>query len=139
MLVVDASVAWKWTFEEHLRDRALKLLESPQLLAAPELLLAEVMNIAWKNVRRGTYGQAQAAILLDALPIWIGRLEPLGSLVRQASEIAFRLDHPIYDCFYLALAEREAVPLVTADKRLLGRVAGTPWARSVVDLAGFAP
>jgi predicted nucleic acid-binding protein len=29
------------------------------------------------------------------------------------------LDHPVYDCFYLALAERERAPLISADKRLL--------------------
>lgn len=29
-----------------------------------------------------------------------------------------RHDHPIYDCFYLALALKEDAPLVTADRKL---------------------
>jgi predicted nucleic acid-binding protein len=33
--------------------------------------------------------------------------------------LAIRLKHPIYDCFYLALAERERCALVTADARLI--------------------
>ena len=33
--------------------------------------------------------------------------------------IAVDLNHPIYDCFDLALAERERAPLVSADKRLI--------------------
>ncbi|WP_255518572.1 hypothetical protein [Synechococcus sp. CBW1006] len=28
------------------------------------------------------------------------------------------LDHPVYDCLYLALARREAAVLLTADQRL---------------------
>ena len=39
--------------------------------------------------------------------------------------LARELDHPVYDCFYLALAEREGVQLLTADARLIGRLAGT--------------
>jgi predicted nucleic acid-binding protein len=30
-----------------------------------------------------------------------------------------RRRHPIYDCFYVALAEREHCPLITADKGLI--------------------
>jgi predicted nucleic acid-binding protein len=29
------------------------------------------------------------------------------------------LNHPIYACFYLALAERERAPLVCADKKMI--------------------
>ncbi|WP_254987446.1 hypothetical protein [Cyanobium sp. ATX 6E8] len=35
-----------------------------------------------------------------------------------AQALAFHLDHPFYDCLYLALARREAAVLVTADQRL---------------------
>jgi predicted nucleic acid-binding protein len=37
----------------------------------------------------------------------------------RAFTLAFDLKHPIYDCFYLALAERERCPLITADSRLI--------------------
>jgi len=33
--------------------------------------------------------------------------------------LAIKLKHPIYDCFYLALAKREHAPLVSVDKRLI--------------------
>jgi len=46
-------------------------------------------------------------------------LVPVEDLRNRALELAIELDHPIYDCFYLALAERERCPLVTADKRLV--------------------
>lgn len=34
-----------------------------------------------------------------------------------ALALAQELDHPVYDCLYLALVEREKRPLVTADRR----------------------
>jgi predicted nucleic acid-binding protein len=37
----------------------------------------------------------------------------------RALKIAIALKHPIYDCFYLALAERERAPLISADKKLI--------------------
>jgi predicted nucleic acid-binding protein len=48
-------------------------------------------------------------------------------LASRAFEIAAELRHPVYDCFYLALAEREEASLVTADRRLIGRLAGSRW------------
>ncbi len=47
-------------------------------------------------------------------------LRPTGSL-RVAMDVARRLGHPVYDCAYLALAEREHAAFVTANHRLLRR------------------
>ena len=45
-------------------------------------------------------------------------IEPDRQLQAEALALACHLDHPVYDCVYLALARREAALLVTADKRL---------------------
>jgi predicted nucleic acid-binding protein len=47
--------------------------------------------------------------------------------VPRALTIARALGHPIYDCVYLALAEAENKPLVTADARFLARLVDSPW------------
>jgi predicted nucleic acid-binding protein len=52
------------------------------------------------------------------------RLVPLQHLQDQALDLALRRGHPVYDCFYIALAMREAVPLLTADLRLAQRFGG---------------
>ncbi len=44
----------------------------------------------------------------------------MAELAARAINIAIKLKHPIYDCFYIALAEREDAALITIDKRLLG-------------------
>jgi len=40
-----------------------------------------------------------------------------------------RLDHPAYDCLYLALAEQRQATLITADQRLLKVIAAVDGAR----------
>ena len=43
--------------------------------------------------------------------------------------------HPVYDCIYVALAQAEGATLITADQRLLARVARGRTRVAVVDLA----
>jgi predicted nucleic acid-binding protein len=44
------------------------------------------------------------------------RLYPIGELTKQALTLAIDLAHPVYDCFYLSLAQRENAVLITADE-----------------------
>ena len=46
-------------------------------------------------------------------------IEPDRHPQAEALALASHLDHPVYDCLYLALARREAALLLTADQRLL--------------------
>lgn len=117
-LVVDASVAALWVLQQPGSDRAEALSTEPKLIA-PSLIAAEIGNTLWKAVRRGEATREQAVIALDAALLPLHEIMPAEGLRSRALEIAIELNHPIYDCFYLALAERERCPLVTADKRLL--------------------
>ncbi|MDF2781136.1 MAG: PilT protein domain protein, partial [Geminicoccaceae bacterium] len=47
---------------------------------------------------------------------------PTAILASRAMMLALELDHPVYDCFYLALAESEQSAMLTADRRLLARL-----------------
>jgi predicted nucleic acid-binding protein len=138
MLVVDASVAIKWFSVEH-DSPVAELVPLRDSLTAPELLVAELCNVSWKLHRRGLLAAGQVDAIPSAIPRYVSALHALRALAPRAVAIARTLDHPAYDCFYLALAERERAEVVTADKRLLARVAGTPWAAHVRDLATFAP
>ena len=46
------------------------------------------------------------------------RLVPIAELADRAITLAIDLRHPVYDCFYLTLAQRENTAIVTADERL---------------------
>ena len=138
-LVIDASVALKWFVEEQGSDRARGLLSREERLIAPELLLAEVFNAAWRLLRGGHMVAEQYDIVLARLAGAIAEFVPLRPIVSRAAAIGRALDHPIYDCFYLAVAERASAALVTADRRFLNRIAGSPWQPVVQDLYGLAP
>jgi predicted nucleic acid-binding protein len=46
-------------------------------------------------------------------------------------DIAVKLDHPVYDCVYLALALSLACPMVTADNKLCNKLLASFPARVV--------
>ena len=121
-LVVDASVAIKWLVREEGSDNALCLLDAK--LVAPDLLYAEAANILWKMVRRGQVSADeadQAAYALSQVEI---QIVPARSLFALALRLSVQLDHPAYDCVYLAAADALATTFVTADAKLLRKLAG---------------
>ena len=120
-LIVDASVAVKWFFAESHSRESRQLLVPPMVLHAPDLILTEVANVIWKKARRKEIPSAQPYVdELANLPSAIV-LQPSTGLVLSATALAVRIDHPVYDCIYLACAEAESVPLITADGRLARR------------------
>ncbi len=126
-LVADASVAVKWFVEEPLWQDARRLIERRETIYAPDLLFAEIANVAWKMVRRNTIGRDQAATMVAGVSDPIVRVFPSSLLRERALDIAIDLDHPVYDCLYLACAERADAVLVTADTRLCAALAGGPY------------
>lgn len=137
-LVVDASVAIKWFKQEADSAAARSLFAGSDVLVAPELIVAEVGNACWKASRLRLMTPAQVDAAAAALPRCFASLLPLAPSAARAAEIARALDHPVYDAFYIALAEREGAPLVTADQRLCKAVAGTGWDALVRHLSHIA-
>jgi len=136
-LIVDASVAVKWFAAEPLSDEARELGKGRYGLIAPELVIAEVGNALWKKNRRGFVDDDEAIAAMERLPLLFVQLYGTESLACRAMSIAQMLRHPIYDCFYLALAEGQRVPLVTADSRLLSAATrlGTMEARGLIAMS----
>jgi predicted nucleic acid-binding protein len=120
-IVVDASVAIKWALEEEGSEAARRLL-TEESLVAPDFLILESANVLWTAVRRGklTREQAIAALAgLQSLPVQFLAIGDCGST---AQTLAFELDHPVYDCLYLAMALAQRTILITADRRFIASV-----------------
>lgn len=127
-LVVDASIVVKWVVEEAGSAEALALRRKGRL-AAPDLLVAECANILWKKVRRGELSADEASLAARLLQKADIDLRPMRSFLDAATRIAVALDHPAYDCVYLAMADADRSRFVTADDRLLRRVRQDPSRR----------
>jgi predicted nucleic acid-binding protein len=123
-IVVDASVALKWVFEEPGTDAALAL--RGEELIAPAIWLAEAANALWRHVRLGETSAAEALTRLDELaeaPVATLQIEPHLS---RALKLATELSHPVYDCLYLALALNYDTHVVTDDRRFAAAVTDRP-------------
>ena len=118
-LIVDASVAVKWFFDETNSDRAVELQNSDAAFLAPDLVIAEIGNAAWKRFIRQEISASDAAFVIQRAPPVFAALVPILELMAPAMSLCLHLKHPIYDCFYLALAEREKAPLITDDEALI--------------------
>jgi predicted nucleic acid-binding protein len=120
-LVIDASIAIKWVVEEDGTADALTLRRRAKLIA-PDLLAAECANILWKKVRRNELSKDEAFLAARLLQAADLELLPTRSLLETATRSAVALDHPAYDCLYLALAAERDCRFVTADERFLHKL-----------------
>lgn len=118
LVVCDASVIFKLVVAED--DSAIAFaLASDYQIAVPEFLFLEIGNALWSSVRMGQSRPVDVPRLLDELDAYGFDVRPVRPLVKRSLAIAMTIDHPIYDCAYLALAESSGVPLVTSDRRFL--------------------
>ncbi|MEM1041186.1 MAG: type II toxin-antitoxin system VapC family toxin [Bacteroidota bacterium] len=125
LVVVDASVAAKWLFEEEHSEAAARLRAPGFDLHAPDFVQVELVNLVAKNERRGILTHAEAhdaARLVHALPLqsyaWQDLLGP-------AFELAIETKRSVYDCLYLALADALGGALVTADRKFYDALQAT--------------
>jgi predicted nucleic acid-binding protein len=124
-LIVDASVAIKWFVDEPGSNSARQLWRDEARLLAPDLIVPEVCNTIWRKVRIGQAAPAQAQEVVVRMQQGVLEFRPTLPLAARAMAVSLALDHPAYDCFYLALAEREQSVVVTADERLISRLSRT--------------
>jgi len=91
--------------------------------------LVETGNTLWKKARRGELSDEQAAQGLGLIGRTVQRFIPDKALADRALSIARSIDHPVYDCLYLACAEREDGVVVTSDNRLIDKLSAQFGAR----------
>lgn len=124
-MIIDASVAVKWVAEEEDSDAATAWLAEP--LGAPELWLAEAANALWAKHRRGEIDASHVRDgCRDLVAAPVSRIA-IADLLASAAHMALELDHPVYDCLYLAAAQLHDTRLITADWRFVEKVAAHPY------------
>lgn len=121
MIVLDASVALKLLLPEADSAAALRLLDNPIVLVAPDILPVELAAAIAKYHRRRLITLDEARASAAAAGRVVTDLHPSRDLLAPAFELSLLLRHGVYDCLYLVLARRLSAPLLTADRRMHGK------------------
>jgi predicted nucleic acid-binding protein len=130
VIVVDTSVVVQWVAPEDVERRAEALLGRSDL-AAPDVLLVETANVLRKKVRDGDVTRDQAFEGLELVEANVRTLVPSSGLLVRALQFAFEMNHPVYDCIFLACAEATGTALVTRDAGVVRRAASVGHASLV--------
>ncbi len=133
MIVVDASLALKWYFDEtHSDEAGAWLVENEGDIVVPHVFLIEVLgalvrrtNIDKKLRRDSEISIARFVALFDERLIRVANTNP--QQMAQAANHALDLGHPLKDSIYLALAMELGCDLVTCDARFAAKAKGV-WA-----------
>ena len=116
--VLDASAAVRLILADPAAADLAERVGGAALVLAPELMLTELANTLWKLRRAERLNDLDPQELLAEARELVDRLEPDRHLQAEALALACHLNHPVYDCLYLALARREAASLISSDRRL---------------------
>jgi len=118
--VVDASVALAWCFEDEANAHTEAVLDllADDTAIVPSLWELEVSNVLLLGERRRRLTESQTTrfvALLGQLPILVD-----SASTDMAAVIALGRQYTMtaYDAAYLALAQREGVPLASLDRKL---------------------
>jgi predicted nucleic acid-binding protein len=134
MEILDASIALKWVLIETDSDRARQLREDfrngIREFLAPDIFAVECAHALTKGERRGLI--VDPDFLYDEIMLDAPRFSASMPLMMRVISIARKARIAVYDCVYVALAEREGCELITADLRVLNALqASFPFVKSL--------
>jgi len=120
MIVIDASVAASWLFEDERSDYAMRAFEMVREgdAVVPAIFPLEVANailIARRRGRLSTEAAEAIAAAFERLPITV-KTESLS--IRDELAIAEKHGLTVYDAQYLVVAREHRARLFTLDQRL---------------------
>lgn len=121
--VVDVTVAVCSVIQRPLTAKAARLRQDYRLgihdLLAPSIFSAEAASALCKSERQKLIPVGQALIWLDDILRELPQIHAYEPLLRRATAISSQTRAGLYDCLYVALAEREGCELVTADDKAI--------------------
>jgi predicted nucleic acid-binding protein len=122
--VLDSSAALPWVLPEKDSAKAIQLRDDARNavheLLCPDIFPAEVFNSLLKAERTKRISVGDAKTLYASIGADIPTLHRYLPLMPRAGQIASRYRVALYDCLYVALAERESCQVITADRGITG-------------------
>ena len=137
--ILDSSVAFKWVVPEQHSDKALRLRASVQAgvdeLLSPDVFPGELGHAVTRAERQGRITIGEALRLWSEVMMTAQQLVASLPLTHRAIVISSQTRIGVFDCLYVALAERESCELVTADTRLISNL--QPRFPFIIDLSSM--
>src|SRR4051794_19803756 len=122
-LVLDSSVGIKWFLAESDSDKALRIRDDffrgIHELLAPDIYPVEFTHALTRAERQLRITTAEGLSHFQDMFATLPGLHAHLPLLPRAYEISSSVRMGVYDCLYVALAEREGCELLTADARLI--------------------
>ncbi|MEX0568571.1 MAG: type II toxin-antitoxin system VapC family toxin [Candidatus Njordarchaeota archaeon] len=127
--VIDTSVVVKWFIPEDYSDIALMLLEKYKnreiILYAPDSMKIEFANVIRKYYVRGAISEAIMSEIMNAMKkIPIGFIALDWNTIIEATKLAIKYNLTVYDAYYLAIAKKSKIQIITADEKFYNAVYG---------------
>ena len=137
--MVYYKTCYKWLVPEADTPKALKLRDDFSKaileLLAPDVFPVETTHALTRAERQKRITPAQGASLLKDLLKYLPPLHPYLPLLPRAYEISSAMRVGVYDCLYVALAEREQCDFITADDKLVKNLQGAfPFIKQLASL-----
>src|SRR3984893_3904705 len=124
--VLDASAALCWVLPRPNSGKALQLRADYQNavhdLIAPSVFAGEVASALTKAERQKLIPVGDARPLLGRVMRTLPIMHPYQTMLDRAVDISSQTRSGLYDCLYVALAEREGCELVTDDQKLIANL-----------------
>ena len=139
--VVDCCAGFQWFVAEADTAKALRLADDFDNgiceLLAPDLFPTEIANalLMEEQKKNSRIGPGDAELLLVQALQYLPVLFDAVPLLPRAQVIAKKYKRSVYDCLYVALAEREQCEFITADMKLVNAL--QPAFPFVVSLASL--
>ena len=124
--VIDCSTAFKWVVTETDTPKAIRLRDdyarAVHEILAPDLFPTEIGNALLMAERRKRINIGEGAVFFADVLKTLPFLHQAIPLLPRAYEIAYQHNATVYDCLYVALAEREQCGFVSADDKLVAKL-----------------
>lgn len=116
--VLDTCAAFEIAFHGRKNNLFSNALSDAEKIIAPALFESEVTNVLWKYVQAGELDEENAKKTLVYLLQLVDEYSDTSEFAIEALHEVIRLNHSIYDMFYLVLARHTGATLLTADRKL---------------------
>jgi predicted nucleic acid-binding protein len=127
--VLDSNVALKWVLPEVDDAKAIRIRDEYgqgiHELLSPDVFPIEVAHSLARAERRGQIKHGEGSGKMADVFTYMPDLHPYLPLLPRAFAIASQFRIGVYDCLYVALAEKERCEVLTADDRLVRALRAT--------------